>query len=141
MTITDRALGAYINREGASKAFHDYEHLEGAVGWTLRMEDEIIGCAGLLPMWPGVMQAWLLPSPLLPRYPRTVVEALIVNLQRLIADRGLRRVQCTVQKEFLAGRRLVEWLGFEPEGLAIAYGPQGEDHVHYAWINPTWVRR
>lgn len=133
MTLTDRARAGLRDLD-LETAYQSYER---GGGWTLRVDGAIVGAAGLSPMWPGVAAAWLFPSPLLARYPRTVVATVVAHLRALIAERQLRRVQCSVQADHVIGRRFVEWLGFEPEARMTAYGPNGEDHILYAWIRPA----
>jgi hypothetical protein len=46
--------------------------------------------------------------------------------------------------EFLGGidagsRRWLASLGFTEEGVAYRYGKNGEDFIHFAWVNPEWV--
>lgn len=44
------------------------------------------------------------------------------------------RVQATTHRQFERGRRFLEWLGFEREGVLRNYGPDGSDHIIYARI-------
>lgn len=134
--LTDRAADAIKHLPDREAAFRIY-----AMGqaWTLRVDDVPVGAAGLLPLWPGVSSAWLLPSAALAQYPKSVAVAVVTHTRELIQSQGLWRVQCTVQADHVLGRRFVEWLGFEPESTMRAYGPHGEDHIGYAWIDPEKI--
>jgi len=135
LKLTDRSV-ASLQGVDLDEAWRQYE--TKGVGWTLRVDGVVVGCAGLLTMWPGVMHAWLLPSIALGQYPKTVVVAIVERFRALIDERGLRRVELTVQGDFLLGHRFVQWLGFsrEADGIARRYGPADEDLVRYELVRP-----
>lgn len=85
----------------------------------------IVGCAGIVPLWPGVGHAWAVLSDTALAEPLTLTRAVQRALARIEAAQGLRRIQATVAEEHVAGRRWLAWLGFEVEGLMRNYGPQG----------------
>jgi RimJ/RimL family protein N-acetyltransferase len=115
-------------------------------GWTLRIEEQIIGCAGLMFPWPSgsLAIAWLLPSPHLARYPLTAIKLLLDKLRALITEYQPRRVEFLVDASFRVGQRFAEWLEFRRDGccdppcpqcgVVRAYGPQGEDYIRYVWV-------
>jgi RimJ/RimL family protein N-acetyltransferase len=131
--FTPEALQAYGHVD-LERIWRAYE--TSGPAWTMWVGDEVVGCAGLIVMWPGVAQAWLLPSVRLAQYPRSVVTALVDNLKQAITDLHLRRVECNVDKNFKLGRRLVEWLGFDEEVVKQRAGPNDEDLVQYVIIQP-----
>lgn len=133
LRFTPEALRSY-GAVDLDRVWRSYE--TSGPAWTMWVGDEVVGCAGLILMWPGVAQAWLLPSVHLAQYPRSVVTALVGNLKQAITDLKLRRVECSVDKNFKLGRRLVEWLGFDEEVVKLRYGPNDEDFVQYAIIQP-----
>lgn len=115
-------------------------------GWTMRVGDQIIGCAGLMFPWPSgsLAIAWLLPSPQLPRYPKTVVVEVLTRLRALIHERQPRRIEFLVAAGFTLGQRFAEFLDFRRDGCCDppcpqcgrirAYGPNGEDYFRYVWV-------
>lgn len=86
----------------------------------------IVGCAGIMPLWPGVGHAWAVLSEVALAHPVTLTRAVQRELARIERDHGLHRVQATVGETHVAGRRWLAWLGFEVEGLMRNYGPDGE---------------
>jgi len=149
LKLTERAAASLQGLGDLDAVWVQYETLGPA--WTLRVDDEIVGCCGLIFMWPKpipkVAHAWLLPSPLLAQYPLTAVKAIVTRFRELIDQYDLVRVQLEVQADFEAGNRFVQWLGFEPDGrpdapgLMPCYGPNGEDYVRYALIRRPCARQ
>ena len=68
MVLTDQSAGS-LRSVDLERSFHQFE--TGGPGWTMLADGQVVGCAGLTIPWPGLGHAWLLPSPELPRYPRT----------------------------------------------------------------------
>lgn len=85
----------------------------------------IVGCAGIVPLWPGVGQAWAVLSDIALAHPITLTRTIQREMARIEAMHGLHRIQATVAEEHVAGRRWLAWLGFEVEGLMCNYGPGG----------------
>lgn len=132
--FTPEALASY-DRNNLERIWQQYETVGPA--WTMWVGEEVVGCAGLMLLWPGRAHAWLLPSVLLAQYPKTVVKSIVQQLRQAITELQLVRIQCDVQADFRIGRRLVEWLGFEQEGpVMLRYGPHDEDFCRYVIIQP-----
>lgn len=102
---------------------------------TLRDSDgQIIACMGLLSLWSGVSEAWVVTSPLAVRYPVLLYRTVNKYLWSTIRSLGLRRVQAVVRKDFYTGHAFLQSLGFRPEGLMPRYGNGGADCVRYALL-------
>lgn len=54
--------------------------------------------------------------------------------RRLLEIPRLRRIEATTEADFAQGRRWLELLGFQSEGIMRKYGPDGADHVRYARV-------
>tara|TARA_R110002110_G_scaffold376568_2_gene586656 strand:- start:167386 stop:167835 length:450 start_codon:yes stop_codon:yes gene_type:complete len=85
----------------------------------------VLGCAGVVTLWPGVGQAWAIFSDRLLGHPVALTRATGRALDRISATQDLRRVQATVRDGHGAGARWLSFLGFELEGLLVNYGPGG----------------
>jgi hypothetical protein len=85
----------------------------------------IVGCAGIVPLWPGVGQAWAVLSDAALSHPVILTRAVQRELAHIETKLALRRVQATVAEDHVEGRRWLAWLGFEVEGLMRNYGPGG----------------
>lgn len=97
------------------------------------LNGRIIGSAGVLPIRPGLAQAWAvfgdIPKPCWP----AVVGRIRVALERAHLA-GARRIEAQVRRGFGPGVRLARLLGFEVEGILRAWGPDGVDYLMYSKI-------
>ena len=96
---------------------------------TLIIDDKIIGCGGIEPVWRGVGDAWLLLSRYLFEYPIAVGKHCKKMLPEM--SRSFHRVQALVLADFVKGVQFVNALGFEYEGIMKSYGPNREDFLRY----------
>lgn len=105
--------------------------LEALNSWTGVVDGDPLVCAGTMTEWPGRYTAWAYVRPgALPHMAWVTLET------RRALDRLKGRVEMTVRKDFRAGQRWAESLGFVVETpLLKSYGPLGEDHVGYVRFN------
>jgi RimJ/RimL family protein N-acetyltransferase len=111
------------------------EALRGVQGpaYTMFIGDEIVGCAGIIPIFPKTGEAWALFSDGANRkHGVSATLAMAKCLARLM--KKYQRVQATVFADFPVGRRWVEALGFEYEGCLRKYGPMGRDMIMYGRV-------
>lgn len=99
--------------------------------WTGFYNGQIIGCCGLLLLWPGVAEAWLVTGELCNQYRLSFHRAVKRGLAQVCRDLGLWRLQAAVHKEHYVSRLWVERLGFAFEGFMPRYGPDGADYVRF----------
>jgi RimJ/RimL family protein N-acetyltransferase len=107
------------------------------LAWTAIMVENgaVVGCAGIVPVWQGRATTWAFTGVL----PRTAWVAVTRRAMAGLAEahaRGYRRIEAAVHAKFEEGHRWAAMLGFEPEGVARCYGPDGADHVLYARVAP-----
>jgi len=93
---------------------------------------EIAGCAGLIPLWPGVAEAWMVSTALFTRYPKTIHRGIAAGLATLAETMGLHRIQAAVHQEHRVSLRWLRRLGFRLEGTLRRYGPDGADYLRLA---------
>ncbi len=98
-------------------------------------EGRIVGCAGLIQLWPGVAQAWVV---LDKKYPKLAVYRAIKRaLETLIKVCNYHRVQANTPIEFEAGHVMLKGLGFRPEAPMKEYGPDKSDVMQYVRLE-SW---
>lgn len=90
--------------------------------------DEVIACAGLVPIWEGRSQAWALISTEAGRHMVRIVRA----IREFLAGQDVRRIEATVDAGFYPGHRLMAMLGFDREGMMLHYLPDGRHCCLYS---------
>lgn len=100
------------------------------IAQTLCLHNRALACWGLLPLWTGVSEAWMLVTPDIKKGSKLVVRA----LEAILEDATEHRVQTSVLEGFKTGQKFVEFLGFKPEGVMSQYDVLGRNHIRYARI-------
>jgi len=98
------------------------------------LEDDLLFIGGILPMWKGVAESWLLVSENFPKLflkePKSILRAFRIYIDSV----PFKRIQTSVLKSFIQGKKFVELFGFENEGLMKQYGPDQKDYYRYALV-------
>ncbi len=97
------------------------------------VNDEIIACGGVLKLWKGVGEGWLLTSPLIEQHRVAFGRAALKTISRLMDDLKLERLQTMVDAEHWVSRYWLQWMGFKPEGLMSKY-LGGRDFIRFAKV-------
>ena len=104
-------------------------------GRTIMFGDKIAGCLGVSMIWSGVGVGWCIMDKNLTKQQRLIVgktcKKRLPNFMDLI---GIHRIQADVKNGFDVGKRFVEFLGFESEGIMKAFGPDKEDYERFALV-------
>lgn len=100
-------------------------------GWV---DGEVVGVTGIEEKWPGVADIWLMLTPYINKHVKQGYQCILRGIEKLINDNNLRRVQSYGRVDFLECHILFKHLGFEVEGLAKAYTPDGVDCIMYAKV-------
>lgn len=115
------------------------EELDGTAAYTAMVDGEIIACAGVVKLWPGVGEAWMMVSGVVEKYPVFFHRTVKRILNRIQEKYQLHRIQGTVRADFEKGHHWIETLGFRCEGLQRMFGADRADHYRYArtaWPTP-----
>jgi len=102
---------------------------------TIMIGDKVAGSLGIAKVFNGNGIAWCIMDRDIPKkYKRRVSlickEELIKKMDRF----KFHRVQADIAMSFDEGRRFVEFLGMESEGVMRAFGPDKEDYERYAMV-------
>ena len=92
----------------------------------------IVGCAGMIPLFPHYGVLWALLSKGAGRNMLAIHRAVL----RFIEMTPVQRLEATVKEGFEEARRWVESLGFECEGAMRHYGSDGSTFLRYALVRP-----
>jgi len=99
--------------------------------YTGFVDDKVAGFAGVMLMWPGVGEGWILGSNLFESNKLWFVRNVKRYLENIMNTHQMHRVQTTVMHGHTELIRLVEFLGMKFEGRLRNYGPNGEDYLIY----------
>ena len=117
--------------------FPDYKkHLENLTNnspaFTAMSEGEIYGMFGLYELWPGVAEAWLIPSAIINRRTVTFHRAALRFFEYAARKIGAKRLQFTVCTSNVHADNWAKRCYFQSEGILKQYGPDGSDYKMYA---------
>ena len=92
------------------------------LSYTLLVDNNIILAGGIIPIWNGVAEGWVMSSKRVFDHKIRAASAVKKRLDYLCINNKIRRLQTSVKEEFLTGVRFAEWLGLQKEGLMKYYG-------------------
>lgn len=104
------------------------------LAWTVQIDGLPIGCGGLVECWAGRWMAWTWVGDVPVGARKFVALACRGGVETVIRDHGARRIESHVPVTMPMARRFNERLGFELEGTARAFGPDGSDYWTLALI-------
>lgn len=94
---------------------------------TVLHNGEVIACAGVQELWPGIGEIWSLFSLSTDEHYIQVSRIARDVVENIMGSGRIRRLQCHVRMDFYRGLRLAQFLGFTEEGIAKGFDPNGED--------------
>lgn len=94
----------------------------------------VIGCGGIMILWPGVGEAWANLAPAVRHSPKDVLYCLRKGLEIITSAYDLKRVQAYATPSFPESVRLLKHLGFVEEGVLRCYWEGGIDAVIMAKV-------
>jgi len=103
------------------------------IAYTIETPEGLVASGGVLPLWKGVGEAWVVTSELVETYPVLFAKTVWRKLYEIINTNGIERVQTTIHKDHVVSQRWAERMGFKSEGLMKKY-LGGEDYYRYALI-------
>lgn len=90
-----------------------------------------VGYGGIIKMWPGVGEIWIMSSDFFDCKPVATARLLHNCFNALTKGLKLHRVQASVLSTHDTGKRLAEWVGMEQESTLKQFGPDKEDYIRY----------
>ena len=101
---------------------------------TWEDDGEILAIVGVSPMWKGVGQVWTMLTENARERGVVLTRGVVGFLSMLHSERGYHRLQATVTRGDETGRLWILRLGFEYEGMMLAYGPDLQSHSLYSRV-------
>ena len=97
------------------------------VGFSGFCDGQLIGCAGVRTLWPGVGEAWFIAGTAIYKHPKSVFKAVKNYLDKIIKEQEFWRVQANVRVDNSMGVKFIQMLGFKIEGKMGKFNPDGTD--------------
>jgi hypothetical protein len=101
--------------------------------YTIKDKGKIVGCAGVLDLWPGVGEAWTCLTDDARAKPFFLHRRTYKIIRKLIETGTYHRVQAIVCCEDAKPVQWIERLGFVKESVMKKFGADGSDHAMYVW--------
>ena len=118
-------------------AFLDFTNRNGggSIAFTAYNNNTILGMGGFIELYPHLAEAWVIVLTN-NNFSTLKIARNILKLFNKVANDYPRweRIQAAVQSDFDKGIRLIEFLGFENEGLMKKFGPDKQDYYRYAMV-------
>tara|TARA_X000001388_G_scaffold62654_3_gene48444 strand:+ start:478 stop:939 length:462 start_codon:yes stop_codon:yes gene_type:complete len=104
------------------------------LSYTLLVDNNIILAGGIIPLWPGVAEGWVMSSKRVFDFKIKAAISVKKRLDSLCENNKIKRLQTSVKEKFLTGVRFAEFLGLKKEGLMLHYGLDGTNYYRMAKI-------
>jgi len=104
------------------------------LSFTLLADNNPVLAGGIIPLWPGVAEGWVMASKKIYNYKIKSASIVKVRLDLLCKNNDVWRLQTAVKEKFTTGVRFAEWLGLKNEGLMTMYGPDKTNYYRMAKI-------
>jgi RimJ/RimL family protein N-acetyltransferase len=104
------------------------------LSFTGEVDGTIVGCGGVRVLWPKVGEVWMMLSPNVNGYPIKTWAVIKEGFEKIVQENDFNRLQGWCRKGFAKAHAVFKHLGFEPEGIARNYTPDGIDCVLYGLV-------
>jgi len=110
------------------------QYAKAGPAWTMFDGSRVVACGGVITIYPGSGEAWLLLERGFSR-PLSLTRYLCEALDLCFGHFAFHRIQATVMTDNRPAHRLIQRLGFIPEGSMLYYGAGKEHFIRYARFN------
>lgn len=101
---------------------------------TLLSDNKAVLATGIIPLWKGCGEAWLLGSKIMPKYPITIARAIYECFYEWVDAKDLWRVHANVRADQKTAIRFAKFMGMKEEGIMEKFGPEQADYFRFAWV-------
>ena len=129
--IVDSSEPMVENRE--EQWAYAFRHAQIGHNETFEVDGKVALVGGFIEIWPGTAEVWLKLSEDF-KHSSAIVVMIRKRLDAWIGEQGFDRVQALCKRNWMEGRRFLEWLGMSYEGTLRKMGPHGEDQTLYARV-------
>jgi hypothetical protein len=121
----------------AAGPFEQWADLYSQLDTTFTMfhKHDIIAIGGIVPLWPGVGEAWLLRGEKFNDVGFSAAKNVKKFLNEIVEEQGYHRVQAGIIADDFIAQRWADFLGLTDERFLMKqYGPDGKDYYMMARI-------
>jgi hypothetical protein len=108
------------------------DHMQKAAhfdGWTGLDNGHIVGCAGIIPLWEGVGEAWFIGADRIQKHTLSAVR-FVKQVFKDKQDNGdYIRLHANVRADWPEAIKFAKLVGFHKEGYMKKFGPDGLDYL------------
>jgi len=125
----DLALLVKDTPESALWTFMDETRIASllnAESWVGLVDGQIVACGGIIPIWPGLAEAWIAVTPLARQHTHFLYRHVLAFLEVVTTTYSLRRIEAHVNAGFHRAVVFAKRLGFRIDAPLLKYGPNGE---------------
>lgn len=108
------------------------QYAKAGPAWTAFWDGTPAFCAGVILLWRGLGEGWVLSSDLVAQHPFAFHRAIRKHLEEVIREHKLRRVQVAIPETHTTSCRWILRLGFLYESSMPKYGPMGDTYHRFA---------
>lgn len=129
----DKIVGGCSVLFGSTKELAEAANIAG-LAFTGMEHGEIVGSAGVMPLWPGVAESWVA-IPILPLgVLREVCRLIRTRLPQLMAEKGLHRIQASIPLALPQASKFARIVGFTDEGSMPGFGADKSDYQRFSMV-------
>lgn len=111
----------------------------GPLAWVVGLPRHPIACLGVMPLRPGVLEAWMFATDAFPQIGLPLTRWLSRCIVPALTDAGAHRVQAHSMEGHSVAHRWLESLGAEHEHTVPCLGAGAQDFRVYAWLRRPHV--
>ena len=125
-----------VNLEEGQDWIEQAKIMEEAGNCVSLLDDtgEPILCMGVISLWHGCGEAWMLGSTKMSDHPVAIARAIKEVFLEYTLHKEFWRVQSNVRSDWPLAIKFIKFLGMQEEGLMKKFGPEGADYIRFAWV-------
>lgn len=128
------ALGQTSREDTALRAVM---YREQGVAWCVLLDNKPMGVGGVVEIFPGCGEAWMLVTNRVYKAPIAVTKVSKLIIAAGMEQLKLRRLQMNASVNRPYALKFARLLGFKSEGIMKCYGQDGSDHERFAICRAT----
>lgn len=110
------------------------EDSDNAAFYSVFVDDELLLVGGVINLWPGVAESWLIGTTLTEKYPIAFYKVVQFIHDEMVEHYNLHRIQCTCWEGYERSLKWLDKMGFSVEGFLRSYSPSKKGYYLLAKV-------